>query len=137
MKQLHELKDVHQQKMNALLNEHNVFWAFSNAQFEEGKAANPLEPGDKYVRLPWGGGYMPKSKVDSLKTGLTELRKWYEEATKDFREENILYELYNHEAFYTGDIESTMDALGEGYTVEEVIKVYNDNKKAAYEALGW
>jgi len=59
------------------------------------------------------------------------INKWYKDATKDAnaRKANIAYELANHEAYYTYEIEDTLDALGEGYTAAEVWAVFNAEKK--------
>ena len=73
------------------------------------------------------GGYMPKSKAEQLKQGFKDIEKQYREAikqNKQLRKDNILYELNNHEAFYTGEIEDTLNALGAGYTRKEVLAVF-------------
>lgn len=135
---IHELKEEKQQKYNKLLNDCNVFWAFNNEQFEEGKAKNPLEDGDKYVQI-FGGGIMPMSKVQALKDGGKAIEKWYREELKkekNLRRDNIVYELGNHEAWYTHDIESTMDTLGPDYTAKEVWKVFYEEKEKQMELRG-
>lgn len=124
------LKAEHQNKVNKLLNDCGVFWAFNEQQYEEGKAKNPLAEGDKYVRIE-GGGIVAASKVGQLVNGFKEIKKWFKEQTnnKKVREKNIEYELANHEAYYTNDISETLEHLGEGYTAEEVWSVFNKTKK--------
>ena len=54
--------------------------------------------------------------------------KWYKSETqknKALKVELIRYELSNHEAYYTGSIEDTLNALGKGFTAKEVRAVYN------------
>ena len=106
----------------------SVFFAFSNQQFQENKT--PLQEGEKYVSIG-AGGYCPKSKAKQLADGFEAIDKAYKDAIKGNkqREANILYELQNHEAFYTNSIEDTLEALGEDYTKEEVQNVYRKEYK--------
>lgn len=105
-----------------------MFFAFSNEQFAENKT--PLKEGEKYVSLG-AGAYLPKGSVDKYISGIKEIEKWYKTTIKEnkVRSENILYELCNHEAFYTCDIEDTLLALGSDYTQDEVQAVYNANRE--------
>ena len=100
---LHSIKDQKEQKVSDLLKTCSVFFAFSTEQFEKNKT--PLQEGEKYVHIG-AGGYMPKSKAESFKTGLDDIDKWYKSALKSnrLRKQNIAYELNNHEAYYTMDI---------------------------------
>jgi len=132
MKTIQEIKKEHSTKLDELLKECQIFWAFSDAQFAENKVQ--LAEGDKYVSIG-AGGYMPKSLVDRYIDGSKALKKWYSAAVKEnkgARRANIAYELANHEAYYTGSIADTLAALGSGYTAKEVWKVYyEENQKAA------
>ena len=130
MTTLATIKDQKQNKVNDLITSCNVFFAFNNDQFNEGRTKNPLSEGDKYVSIS-AGGYMPKSKVDNFINGMADINKWYKSAlaVNRLRAKNILYELFNYEAFYTGDITDTLAALGGDYTRAEVLKVYRDNYK--------
>lgn len=118
------LKMEREQKQSKLFTECAVFFAFSDEQFQENKT--PLQEGEKYVRLGMGG-FLPKGKLDQFLEGMDTINKWFKGATsgKELRKAHILYELNNHEAFYTRDIESTVEALGGDYTEEEVQEVYN------------
>lgn len=122
--------DVRQKAVNDLLTECRVFWAFSNSQFEEGVKKTALEDGDKLIDIGMGG-FMPKSCLDKFTTGMEAINKAFDEAMKDekARVEYIKYELNNHEAGYTRNIDSTMEALGEGFTREEVAKVFHSMVK--------
>lgn len=128
MKTIHELKAENQAKFDSLLTECKVFFAFSNEQFHNNKT--PLQEGEKYVSIG-AGGYMPKGQVDNYLKGVEAINKWYKAALKSnkARRANIVYELCNHEAFYTGDIDSTLDALGPDYTRSEVLEVYRAERK--------
>lgn len=123
MKNLAEIKKEKQQASNALLTACGVFFAFSNEQFEANKT--PLSEGDKYVSIG-AGGYMAKSKAQQLKDGLALIHKNFKKSTidKKIRAEHIADELANHEAYYTGDITETVEALGSDYTEAEVMEIY-------------
>ncbi len=127
-----EIKDKKQADYNALFTNCGVFWAFSNKQFEENKT--PLQEGEKYVSIG-GGGYIPKHNVEALIAGAKEIDETFKAqiAENKAREQHILYELNNHEAYYTGTINSTLDALGDDYTAEEVQAVYKKFRAEKYK----
>jgi len=121
-----EIRKTKQEKVNQLLTECGVFWAFSNQQFEENKT--PLQEGEKYVSIGHGG-YMPKGNVEKLRAGFKQINKEERQrmkATPGARIEAIKHELNNYECYYTGDITEALNALGKGYTRAEVLKVYNE-----------
>lgn len=107
-----------------------VFWAFSNEQFKDGLVKANLAPNEKLVSIG-AGGYIPSKNVDALIQGNKEIKTAFKEAMQDAktREAHILYEINNHEAYYTGTIEDTLEALGDDYTAEEVQTVYRTNYK--------
>lgn len=126
-----DLKVEKQNKVDALITSCKVFFAFSNEQFTSNMPT--LEEGDKIVSMG-AGGYLPKSQVQNWIDGMDAIGKWYKCATKSIklRKQNIAYELSNHEAYYTGDISDTLDALGEDYTRAEVLEVfYKERRKQA------
>ena len=123
-------KVIRQNQVNELLDNCKVFWAFSNEQFEAGKLKSPLKEGEKYLDIG-GGGYMPKGNIDAFNSGMKAITKTFKDAMKDVkaRRDHIAYELNNHEAYYTHSIDSTMDALGEDFTREEVANVFDGRRK--------
>lgn len=127
MKSIIEIKKEREQAIEKLLKECGVFWAFSNAQFEENKT--PLKDGEKYVDIG-AGGFMPSGNKDKYIDGMLAIGEAFEKAIADNkqREAYILYELNNHEAFYTCSIDSTLNALGDEYTHDEVLNVYKKYK---------
>jgi hypothetical protein len=128
MKTISEIKTEKQEKYNTLMRNCLVFWAFSNEQFEQNKT--PLAEGEKYVRI-YGGGLMPQGQVNNFNEGIQTIEKWYKAELKSnkARKANILYELCNHEAFYTGDVSDTLETLGSDYTRKEVLEVYHKEHK--------
>lgn len=122
------LKAEKQRKLDEVITNAGVFFAFSDKQFQENKT--PLMENEKYVSIG-AGGYVPKSKLDQFINGCESVNKWYKaqiKQTKQLRYDNIAYELANHEAYYTCDIADTLQALGSGYTYAEVLKVYKAEK---------
>jgi hypothetical protein len=124
---LGQIKKQQEEKLSQLFKDNGVFFAFSDEQFAENKT--PLEPGDTYSSF-YAGGYLPKKNFKQAEKGLNDIMNWKEQAIQDngLREQHICYELSNHEAFYTYEIEDTLDALGGDYTREEVWEVFNKNK---------
>ncbi len=119
-----EIKTEHEKRYSDLFNKCDVFWAFSNEQFAEGRKKHPLKKGEKYIRIP-GGGFMPKFNFDEFQTGLTAIKKWKTQAMKEVKaEEAILYELNNYECFYSCEIDDVVDHFEGKYTIEEIRKVY-------------
>ena len=111
------LTDYTETAQTELFNKLGVFFAFSLEQFEENKT--PLKKNEKYISIG-AGCYMPSSSYENFKKGMKKLQK--EGIKKDIKENGIdkiiLRELYNHECFYTMDINDSIEAL-QGYKVTE------------------
>ena len=125
MKNLVEIKKEHEANMSLIFEKYGVFFAFSNEQFNENKTT--LKEGEKYVSMGLGG-YIPKSNLDAYLDAMEANNKAKKQAIKDNkqRKANIMYELGNHEAGYTYDIEDTLNALGSDYSREEVQTVFKE-----------
>lgn len=123
-----KINEEEKQKIDALITECKMFFAFSAEQFHQNKT--PLQEGEKYISFGMGG-YMPKSNYEKWKTESKKIADWKKAEIKKSKleEEEILYELRNHEAFYTYELEDTHDALGGKYTIEEIRKVFNKYKE--------
>lgn len=119
---IQEIKQQQSERMSKILKDNNIFFAFSNKQFEENKT--PLKDGEKYASL-FGGGFIPSSNLEAYKKQTNDLNEWFFNSIKENNliESHILYELQNHEAFYTYDIEEAFNSLP--YSKEEVQKVFN------------
>ena len=119
---------ITQDKVSELFERKGAFFAFSNEQFKEAQ-----KPGVKYVSLP-GGMICPAVHAKSI---FTDLDKIYAEGIQEDLKVNgktkvIIRELYNHEAFYTGDLDTVLDALvGYGVTIEEVQSAYQSEYSKA------
>jgi hypothetical protein len=126
------VKKEAEEKLSLLIKDCHVFFAFSNKQFEENKT--PLKQGEKYVSFG-SGCYIPKSNLERFRAGNKEIDLWKKQQIKKgkIQEQEILYELNNHECFYTCSIEDALDVLSDDYTFKEVLAVYNKHKKNIQE----
>ena len=72
-----------------------------------------------------------KWQADYLTNLYIKLQEKYKEflKNKENREQTILFELCNHEAFYTWDIDSTYWAIGDKFTRDEILNVFNKHCK--------
>jgi len=120
------LSDIIQEDQNAAFKEANVIFAFSEKQFNEQK-----QDGIVYTNL--GGGMLcNKEKAAWLVDELYDIVK--RGVKKDVElhgiEAVVKRELANHEAYYTGEVESTMEAL-DLYPVdrEYVLKIMREEAK--------
>lgn len=123
-----EIKQKRETDTNNLFTSLGVFWAFSNEQFKEGLVK--LAEGEKLADIG-AGGFIPKHNVEALIQGMKDIDDTFKNAIKEnkARETHILYELNNHEAYYTGSIDDTMRTLGDDYTAQEVIEVFKSTKQ--------
>ena len=51
-----------------------------------------------------------------------------QDITENGKENIIIRELANHEAYYTGDIESTEDAKSYNFTREDILTIFNQER---------
>lgn len=125
------LQDYMEARQSQLFEETDSFFAFSQKQFDEGK-----KEGIKYVQM--GGGMFTNQKhVEKVINGLERIYK--ESIEQDIADHGytaiIRRELSNHEAYYTGDITSTVEAL-EGYKIPtELIRLCFRDKTANVDEL--
>ena len=123
------LSDYMSERQSALFKETNTFFAFSEKQIQEGLAETKLTKKD--ICHMGMGMYCEKKHSDYLFKSLEDI---YKDSIKIDIEENglpaiIERELANHEAYYTGDIDTTMDSL-EDYpvTTDDVIKIFRQKQ---------
>jgi hypothetical protein len=129
-----EIKKEKDKMYDTALEKHGVFFAFSNDQFEKSKT--PLKEGEKYISLG-KGTYMPEGNYPAFEKELEAIDEIISKKIKDkkLKESEILYELQNHEAFYTYDISDVVE-LFEGTYTEKEIKAVFDKYKNKYAKGG-
>lgn len=135
------LSDYIQESQTKLFQELQVFWAFSNEQFQVNCEKAGISKDDKLTHFG-GGGYCPSKNADLLFERLSEIRK--DGIKKDISENGIQKiiwrELSNHETELHGDLSDTIKAL-DGYGItEQQIQVeyewyydYRENRELYYE----
>lgn len=120
------LTDYIDEAQTAIFKKHGAFFAFSDNQFSEKKV-----DGVNYMDL--GSGLIcPVENVNDLRRELSEaLKQGVKEDVEENGIENIIErELGNHEAWYTGELDDTFEALscyGELISSEMVESVYRNN----------
>jgi hypothetical protein len=122
------IKKEKKNKIDVLITECKVFFAFSNEQFESN--IKKLE-GQKIVSLG-AGGFIPKNEYQKFSETLKEINIWFKEQIKQNKLKNklILDELINQESFYYSDNETFKSiALNLNCTVKQVLRVYKRNYK--------
>lgn len=125
MKYLHHYTE---QATTDLLHELGAFFAFSDKQFNEQK-----KDGVEYVQS-FAGIICPKENARKILDGLESItaKGIAQDIAENGKEGIIKRELSNHEAYYTGDITSTIDALsGYDFTPEDIQAVYNVERLTA------
>lgn len=107
-----ELKRKHQKEVN----DFPFFFAFSNAQFEEGMRKFGLEPTDtdKIYKLGNTGGFYLKTDAPRLKEMFDRHDREMSEGMKDdsFVASMFKYEMGNHEFQFSYDKEEILNACG-------------------------
>ncbi len=117
-----------QNKQTEMFNQFGAIFAFSQKQFDEQKKENVI-----YVNI--GLGLLcPKENAKKCIESINEISK--EKVSLDLKynskESIIKRELYNREAFYTGELDDTIEALCEyPFTKEEIYKVFKEEYKNA------
>lgn len=135
MKDFDEIKKEYDKTYQEEFKKTGVFWAFSNAQFEENKTHKDA-PDNEYLSVG-AGGYIHKSNKEKLDYFLKVKSK---ELAKDFTskidiEDLIKYELANHECYYTGNYLDILDLINGYYEdipreqlADKIKDVYNNEK---------
>lgn len=123
------IKLEHEGAISAILERNQVFFAFSNEQLEKGKAEIGVKE-DKELTGIGAGGFIKRANIKAFADDMDKEAKHYREELKQAKlakNEAILYELRNHECFYTGDIEPVVDKFKGIYTIKDIQAVYKRN----------
>jgi hypothetical protein len=137
MKTYQQLKSEHQTAYDKIMEKHRVFWAFSNSQFKEGMKKIGHKKGEKLCSIGMGG-YMPLASNKPMFEELRAEDKRHKAELKKLKEEKegaIIYELANHECFYTGNITPVLEHFKGIYTPAAIKQVFK--KEAAKNVLSY
>lgn len=135
MKTYQEIKNNYQKTSDALIDRYKVFFAFSNEQFKEAlkklEEQGEIKPEDKKIIVNIGmGGFILKKYLKQYQDESEKAYDNYRKEVKELKENKketekaILYELSNHEAFYTGRLDEVIEKFDGIYTAEDIKKVY-------------
>ena len=117
------LSEYTNEAVTKALDNAGAFFAFSNEQFDEAKKENV-----KYVSMGMGM-ICPKENARQLEEDLDNAIKAgiAQDITENGLEAIIKRELNNHEAYYTRDLTSTIEALSAyPITAEDIKKVFSN-----------
>ena len=111
-----ELKQRHQLEVNNL----PLHFAFSNKQFEESlqKMGLTMEETDQLRSLGMAGGFYHMDHAEKIhETFIRHIKEREEAIASDKKGDGYIYDMFfyelnNHEYGYTGDVSSTLEALG-------------------------
>ena len=137
MKNYNEIKRNHEKIYNDLIEKHKIFFAFSNEQLEEGKKKIGVKDNKELASLGMGG-FGKKEDIKLFFEEADKEDKRYKAELKEARkakEEAILYELNNHECFYTGEIDDVANIFKGIYNTKDIWKVFMKHKEDQHATL--
>jgi hypothetical protein len=72
---------------------------------------------------------MPSSNRQKFRDAFDAMNKWYNAAVDEanLQDAEILYELHNHECYYTGDPGDVIEMFEGRYEKERILKVFYSN----------
>ncbi len=113
-------------KMNKILDDLKVFWAFGNSQLEEG--LKKIGEKKENITSIGMGGFIPKKNVKKYIKQMEDYSAWFVKEVKKLDPNQVIrYELNNYECYYSGDITNAFRVLEEfGFTREEVLHVFHN-----------
>ncbi len=129
-----EIQKEKESKISQLIKDCRMFFAFSAEQFHENKTG--LQEGEKYLSLG-AGAYLPKFQLYNWEKGIKNIENWKKQEVKrgKLNEQEILYELSNHEVFYSWDFNTVNEIFADKYTPEQIKKVFKKYQKQYQECL--
>lgn len=77
-----KLDEIKKEKVTRLLETCEVFFAFNEKQYNEGKEKYNISSKNKVTSIG-GGGFVPVKNVKALEMGFEAIEKWYREQEKD------------------------------------------------------
>lgn len=132
-----EMKNRQQKEFDEFANK-NMFFAFSDMQFEEGMQKLGLQKDDlDKIYRTIGGGFVLKTACEEMHNIFKRHERERKDAIKADKDgtgyiyDMFDYELANHEYGYTGDDEDAVEALGLTYEeIEQDVRLKRAFKRA-------
>ena len=129
---IRQAKQEYSNLYNNKIAEIGVFFAFDEKQFNENKTPKNAKD-NEFISLG-AGGYIWKGNLQKLQEYNAH---GHQKEKQDFlkrinKKAFILYELLNHEAFYTYELDDTLDTLKDYYTditEDEISKVFRKHAR--------
>lgn len=125
-----EIKTKYQNDLDVIITKHKGFFAFSQEQLEEGMKRIGVADKTQLTQTQLGM-IMPKEEVKGYYLDALQAQEEYKKALKKAKQEKenaILYELNNHESFYTGDIDDVIPIFKGIFSRKDIVKVFNKHK---------
>lgn len=122
-----------QDEMSKIFKKYQVFFAFSDKQFNEGLEKEGISKNEKLSSIS-GGGFVPKKNAKAFLNDFEGLHNNLVKEVKKLNKADVIeYELGNYECYYTGDITDALEVLTDyDFTKEDVSKVYHATKSKHY-----
>lgn len=131
---LNDVLKKYQDSVNRVIDECEVFYAFTDKQFEEGLAKVRSTDSKATVIKLGGGVFIPTRNIDKYYDGLATCKENFKSIIDHYNlhDQYIEYQLCNYESYYTGDIEYAFGSMIGDYTISRVLEVFNKNKHLHY-----
>ena len=136
---IRQAKAEYSNEYNKGIEESGVFWAFGKDQFNENRTHKRKEIDDNsqmynnYLSIG-AGGYIHKADKPKLDNFLTNIAPKLKQQFLSKIDKNtfILYELLNHEAYYTYELDDTLDTMKNYYadiTEDYIAKIFRQHAR--------
>jgi len=121
-----QIKKEKEVEVEKLITKYKVFFAFSEKQLVEGMEKIGVTDRTKLIGLG-SGTVILETELDGFLNATVKLDKDYKKELKELKqikENAILYELNNYEAFYTGRVDEVVEKFEGVYSKKDIIKVF-------------
>ena len=126
-----EIKKTQEKDVSELLSNHKIFFAFNEKQLIEGMESIGAKEKSELISIG-SGGIALKTEAKAFLDAMDQLDKKHKKElkeAKEAKEQAILYELKNHETFYTGRIDEVVELFDGVYSKKQILKVFKKYNK--------
>lgn len=131
---LQDIQKKYSDGTSKLADDCEMFFAFTDKQFDDGLAKVRADNKERRLIKLGAGCFIPADKIDRYNDGIQDLKDTFANTLShhNLHDDYIAYQLANHEAFYTYEIEDAWGAMIVPYTREKVLEVFNKVKQYHY-----